>query len=363
MTPGTAAGERPGSFALGALVFGAGIGALATEITASRLLAPYFGSSTLVWANLIGIVLAALALGYWLGGRLADRRPEPRLLGGIVLVGGGVRRGDPVRGEAVPGLHRRGARHRVGGRGRGELPRRPAAVRAAGGAPRDGLSVRDPARGRVDRDSRGRRRQALRALDCGIAARHVPARARPHPRDRHAADVPRRRGRAGCVVVLPARRALPRRDRAPRDAAARPAGRDQGRGGPDPRGDVDVPVHRRRPTTRREACAPSERGRCDPLAVVAVLRAHGRRVGHVPRHPAAPRPSARAGRDSRQRGRDHGACARCLLPRCGDRRRRARPGGQPRGDALLRDGGEPAADGARRRRAPVPPLDRRRATT
>src|SRR5512146_41795 len=81
----TAPGERPGAFALGALVFGAGIGALATEITASRLLAPYFGSSTIVWANLIGIVLAGLAVGYWLGGRVADRRPSATLLGLLVL--------------------------------------------------------------------------------------------------------------------------------------------------------------------------------------------------------------------------------------------------------------------------------------
>jgi spermidine synthase len=76
-----------GAVRLGLVAFLVGAGTLATEISASRLLAPSFGASTVVWANIIGLTLAYLALGYWLGGRLADRRPEPRVLATILLVG------------------------------------------------------------------------------------------------------------------------------------------------------------------------------------------------------------------------------------------------------------------------------------
>ena len=62
------------------LVFVVGISTLGAEIAAARLMAPFFGASTIVWANTIGVVLVALSIGYWLGGRLGDRYPSVRSL-------------------------------------------------------------------------------------------------------------------------------------------------------------------------------------------------------------------------------------------------------------------------------------------
>ena len=69
------------------VVFVAGISTLGAEIAAARLVAPAFGASTVVWANTIAIVLVALAGGYWIGGRLADRHPHKPGMARAALLG------------------------------------------------------------------------------------------------------------------------------------------------------------------------------------------------------------------------------------------------------------------------------------
>jgi len=78
-------GTSPSRGLLALLVFVVGAASLGAEIAAARLLAPYFGASTIVWANTIGVVLVALSVGYWFGGRFADRHPHMRGLCLLVL--------------------------------------------------------------------------------------------------------------------------------------------------------------------------------------------------------------------------------------------------------------------------------------
>lgn len=79
-TTGTVARDRVSVPMIRLLVFFGGLTSVGTEIAASRLVAPYFGDSTFIWANLIGITLTYLAIGYWIGGRIADSYPRPWLL-------------------------------------------------------------------------------------------------------------------------------------------------------------------------------------------------------------------------------------------------------------------------------------------
>lgn len=71
-----------------AIVFGASVCIMVIELTASRLIAAYLGNSLYTWTSVIGVVLAGISIGNYLGGWLADRFPPQKVLAWLFLSAG-----------------------------------------------------------------------------------------------------------------------------------------------------------------------------------------------------------------------------------------------------------------------------------
>lgn len=68
------------------IAFLSGAAVMVLEITGSRVMAPFLGTSIFVWTTLIGVIMASLSAGYWWGGRLADRNPSYARLATILFL-------------------------------------------------------------------------------------------------------------------------------------------------------------------------------------------------------------------------------------------------------------------------------------
>ena len=94
ITPGTSAIIYTNIFLVGGILMG-------FEMIGSRYLYPYFGGGIGTWASLISMVLLALTVGYFIGGRLADRAPSTTVIAGAVLVASAYLAGVPISGNVL----------------------------------------------------------------------------------------------------------------------------------------------------------------------------------------------------------------------------------------------------------------------
>ncbi len=68
-------------------VFLCGALGMVLELVAARVLSPYVGSSNLIWTTIIGVMLTSMSIGYWIGGKLADKDPHRNRLSNLILLG------------------------------------------------------------------------------------------------------------------------------------------------------------------------------------------------------------------------------------------------------------------------------------
>jgi len=69
-------------------VFVTGAAVLMLELLGTRIIAPFYGTTIYVWSSLISVTLVCLALGYFIGGKIADRRPQFTMLYLFILLAG-----------------------------------------------------------------------------------------------------------------------------------------------------------------------------------------------------------------------------------------------------------------------------------
>ena len=67
-------------------VFICGAMTMILELVAARVLSPYVGSSNLIWTSIIGIMLICMSLGYWIGGKIADKKQDLKDLSEFILI-------------------------------------------------------------------------------------------------------------------------------------------------------------------------------------------------------------------------------------------------------------------------------------
>ena len=66
-------------------VFVCGMAVMVFELAGSRIMVPYFGGSIYIWTAIIGVIMGSLSLGYWLGGKMADKNPSPEKYSRVIL--------------------------------------------------------------------------------------------------------------------------------------------------------------------------------------------------------------------------------------------------------------------------------------
>jgi|GEM_PF-3484745 len=92
-------------FGLAAKAFAAGFAIMVLEVAGARLLYPYFGSSMVIWATIIGMFMAVMAVGYYVGGKISCWDSPDRILSTCLAAGGAIALLLPIAAPFINAFH------------------------------------------------------------------------------------------------------------------------------------------------------------------------------------------------------------------------------------------------------------------